>query len=845
MQLLLELLFCENSRPLHKQLLAFVRKLPQQHQQVVGQLLACRIQQEALTVLGQQQQQQQHEDELHRGTTAAFKAAAAVALLQQQPPLSAAAAQRGLTLAQAAVSLLWLPTARYWMTPCAPALLLAVASSVRSMLGPAAAGKHLTPNMMELVQDAISVLYYTVQQQGKHLAGPAGVQGAAAVAAAATCMLEALQGTALVREAMASAAVVVWAAATLPDVPAAAAAAAFAAGLTPSQLDAAAAAACASSGSSGLSLQQVWSSSSLLEQLLQAQGSSLVTELQRASPAGRICAVKGLLTAMPAEALMADISCWQLQQQQFCGDFSSSSSSSGVTFVMDCVLLFAVAAARSSPDAHYKFHAVSVVAVALQRAMQLWQELPQLAGAAIPAASESNGASLQQQEQPGTAGSDAAAVAQDVQQPHNSDSQPAAAAVPEATHSAAVVAPWLDGPGLSAVVGLLWGNLDEPMAQTLNKVQDAFEALLALLVCQDSTARQLQLSLTAAAGEDNSSGSGSVPGFGSWDSSLGSFLHTTARAVLAVAPSRKGRYGPLTSLLQWVGAGFLLQQQPGLVHQVLAAMQDDMVASTATSFFKALLLQLRREQHGTAAPAAAAVTAVAGSATVQQQQDQQQSAADEQLLRLIPDDQLRAWCRWWLPALLEVLWGPNERFRTYVTNHALPVVLQSEPLLLRPIVNMIMAAHAAAAQPAAAASGTNGSCEVTAAAAAAAAGMEAVCVAGVPNATAALVVVLKGARKMQLVGNLDTLLPPQQQQQDASSETAAVEAVGSSSSAELQFSPAGLLLSAVSSSSAALRMEALEMACVNARCGVWWFQRLIELGPGTANSNARANALLQ
>jgi hypothetical protein len=98
---------------------------------------------------------------------------------------------------------------------------------------------------------------------------------------------------------------------------------------------------------------------------------------------------------------------------------------------------------------------------------------------------------------------------------------------------------------------------------------------------------------------------------------------------------------------------------------------------------------------------------------------------------------------------------------------------------------------------------------------------------------------------MQLVGNIDTLLPPQQQQQDASSETAAVEAVGSSSSAELQFSPAGLLLSAVSSSSAALRMEALEMACVNARCGVWWFQRLIELGPGTANSNARANALLQ
>jgi hypothetical protein len=829
MQLLLELLFFENSRPLHKQLLAFVRKLPQQHQQVAGQLLACRIQQEAEDVLGQQQPQQNEEGARAANTA---KAAAAVAMLQGLAPISAAAAQRGLTLAQAAVSLLWLPTAREWMAPCAPALVLAVSSSVRSTLGPTAVAKHLTPNIMELVQDAISVLYYTVQQQGKHLAGPAGVQGAAAVAAAAECMLEAMQGTALVREAMASAAVVVWAAATLPDVPAGAAAAAFAAGLTPSQLDTSssllAAAAAAAAGSSTTTsscsgtkaLQEVWSSSSLLEQLLQARGSSLVSELQRASPAGRICAVKGLLTAMPAEALMADISCWQQQQQGSAG----SSSSRGVTFVMDCVLPFAVAAARSSPDAHYKFHAVSVVAVALQRAMQLWQELPQLSAAAAAAAASEDASNAHQQD--AACDTAAAAAAPAVQQPSSSSSSREGAA--------AVVPPWLTGPGLSAVVALLWGNLDEPMAQTLNKVQDAFEALLALLVCQDSTARQLQLTLADSAAANDSSrssssssssvigcGSSSVVGFGSWDSSLGSFLQAASCAVLAVAPSRKGRYGPLTSLLQWVGAGYLLQQQPGLVHQVLAAMQDDMVASTATGFFKALLLQLRREQHGTNAPAAAAVAAAAGSDAAahqqqpQQQQQQQRGEGDEQLLKLIADDKLRAWCQWWLPALLEVLWGPNERFRTYVTNHALPVVLQSEPLLLRPIVNMIMAAHAAASRR----SGASGVCG--------AAASEVGSAAAVPNATAALVVVLKAARKMQLVGNLDTLLPQQglQQQQDGAEDAAAATAAGSSSSSsaiELQFSPAGLLLSAVSSSSAALRMEALEMACVNARCACTW-----------------------
>ncbi|KAF6263138.1 putative death-receptor fusion protein-domain-containing protein [Scenedesmus sp. NREL 46B-D3] len=832
MQLLLELLFAENSRPLHKQLLAFVRKLPQQHQEVVGHLLACRIQQEAEAVLGQQQQHQQ-QDDAHPATGTA-KAAAAVALLQQQAPLSAAAAQRGLTLAQAAVSLLWLPTAGGWMAPCAPALLLAVASSVRSTLSPAAAGKHLTPNTMELVQDAISALYYTVQQQGKHLAGPAGAQGAAAVAAAADCMLEALQGTALVREAMASAAVVVWAAATLPDVPAAAAAAAFAAGLTPGQLDKSAEAGakpCVTiTNTSSFSLQEVWSSSSLLEQLLQARGSSLVLELQRASPAGRVCALKGLLTAMPAEALMADISCWH--QPESDGGSSSSSSRGGVTFIMDCVLSFAVAAARSSPDAHYKFHAVSVVAVALQRALQLWQQLPQLAAGAAAAATAGEGSSEAHQQQPVAVDSEAAAgmaaaVAPDAHPP--SINSQAAVQAAQTAQAAAVVPPWLVEPGLSSVVDLLWGNLDEPMAQTLNKVQDAFDALLALLVCQDTRFWQLQLSPAAAAagaGDSSSSrtgscGSGSVPGVGSWDNSLGSFLHALACAVLAVAPTRKGRYGPLASMLQWVGAGYLLHQQPGLVHQVLAAMQDDMVAGTATRFLKVLLLQLRREQHGPAAPAAAAVLAAAGGPAEQQQQLQQQqrSERDEQLLDLILDDQLRAWCRWWLPALLDVLWGPDERLRTYVSNHALPVVLQSEPLLLRPIVDMIMAAYAAAAVPAADCSKAAVMC--AAAPAAAGAGVEAG--AGVANATAALVVVLKVARKMQLVGSFDTLLPQKLQQQQGSSGSAAAaafaaaDAGGSGSAVELQFSPAGLLLSAVSSSSAALRMEALEMACVNAR----------------------------
>jgi hypothetical protein len=119
------------------------------------------------------------------------------------------------------------------------------------------------------------------------------------------------QGRALIREALASAAVVLWAAALLPHVAPGAAAAAFGQGLffgiapppPPPAGDGAADAAGTQvlvydSGAAGLvpgdAPLNAW-----LDEWLRSRGSSLVSELRRFSPIGRICSLKGLVTAMP------------------------------------------------------------------------------------------------------------------------------------------------------------------------------------------------------------------------------------------------------------------------------------------------------------------------------------------------------------------------------------------------------------------------------------------------------------------------------------------------------------------------------------------------------------------
>jgi len=913
MQLLLELLFMHSSRPLHKQLLSFVKKVTPAHQMVVGQVLLAIVRREATAVLlsthTQQEQLEQWQlaadcsadaDEQQAALNVAT-ADEAAAILTSPAHLPAAAANRGFDLAQAAISLLQMPAARGWLQPGAALLLLAVARSIHTTLQAAPAGQqqqqqqqqgreqqgqlqeqaqqqqHLTPKTIELVQDAINVMYMVLQYHGQAIADQAATAAAAGAAAAAgpvaraaICeaagsMLCALQGSLVVRETLASAAVVVWSAAVLPDVDPTAAALVFAAGLTAEQLPqgvaAVAAAAAAAGGTSSLvsvraqELLQSFRSRSLLEQQLAAQGSSLVRELQSTPLVARVCALRGLLNAMSPTALAGNLGlAWphagtsqpQQQQQQEpigrqeqgsaddstvrpsgCGSCSTTGSSdSGGSFIMQCALPFALEAASTAPDAHFKFYAMSLLASVMQAAAQLWanmqdQQLPQQDTSLEAAAADA----------PSAAAADAPPAAADAAQGDAGTNHQHAGCSTRGSSTAAaaserLVVPWLSTTDAQAVTGLLLANLDEPVAQVLAKVQEAFEALLLLIKCQRRYAGELGLeapssinSPSATTTSLHSSSASQVmgqqtaaTGCDPWQDTAG-FLQVAARSVLAIGVMRKGRYAPLGTLLPHVGASTLLQLQPGLVAETLEAMQSNLAASAAAGFFKVLLLQLRSEL-----PPDDGVAATAGSAGVRpdaQQGDKGRpglsaaagagTSTDALLQQHVPAA-MRPWCMCWLPELLDALWAQGERARTYTTNYALPMVLQAEPQLLQPMVDIILAVQAAdtysraptgtqSAAAAASSSSTGGNVGAGAS--------------GVRNAAAALVVVLRTARRLQLVGDLDILLPQQPQE---------VSAAGSAAGDAGQLlSPAGLLLSAVSSASAALRTEALELVCYSAR----------------------------
>lgn len=293
------------------------------------------------------------------------------------------------------------------------------------------------------------------------------------------------------------------------------------------------------------------------------------------------------------------------------------------------------------------------------------------------------------------------------------------------------------------------------------QVQEAFDHLLEAVTFPTTAARQLGLT--------------PPPGCTAQDGTA--FLQATARAVLDMSPRVKGRYSPLTALLPRVGARWLLQQEPGLVNQALTAMQDDMVANTATTFFKALLSTLRQEVGSSSSTGGDAAAAVEGAAAVNSVKH--------------GSNTLTAWCQWWMDPLLAVLWGSDDRQRMYVATHALPAVLQLEPALLQPLVNRVLAAAGAGSTP------------------------------GQPpvNATAALVVVLKAARQLMLIGDLDALT----KLTAAESAQSGAESGGSQQQQQQGgllaggASPLGLLMGAITGDAEALRCDTLELACVNPR----------------------------
>jgi hypothetical protein len=456
LRLLLPLLVQDGSRLLHRHLLTYVRRLPGPRQEAAGAVISDLMLQAARRHL--------------EAADAAAPGGDAAAVPGWVRP--------GLSVSQAGASLTMLPTAAAWLAPAAAPLLRLSARGVGALIGAADAGAPLSPALMDQLQEAITLMIFLLSNHGRDMAagaaaagphapaaaagggggggggggralravsGGGGDEGEAAVFEATEALLAALHSQALVREGMASAAVGLWHAALLPAVPPAAAALAVVRGL---ELDGGGASQGGQDGAAGAALrpgaelEAAWLEGSLVEALLaaraeaargpgaaaaarRAHGSCLAAELADVGPLGRLCAVKGLLMALPAQVLCCDLN----------GGAGGASDGSWCVLI-DGALPVAARALQGAGDSNFKYHAASTVCTVLQRCRAVWQQLAAGDG--------------------GSSGDGGAAAG-------------AAAAAP--APAAGTVLPWLTQEARGRLMGILWYLVDEPASQTLRQVR--------------------------------------------------------------------------------------------------------------------------------------------------------------------------------------------------------------------------------------------------------------------------------------------------------------------------------------------------------------------------------------
>ncbi|GBF89110.1 hypothetical protein Rsub_01827 [Raphidocelis subcapitata] len=754
LRLLLPLLVQDRSRLLHRHLMSFARRLPEGQRAVAGGLVsellvgACRA--------------RLAETDGEPDAAAAAAAAAAGTAAWVRPALS---------VSQAGASVAVLPATAGWLAPAAGPLLRLSARGAAAVIAAAEAGAPLSPAVMDQLQDTMTLIMHLLSNHGRELAtawgavsassstngnggGSGGEDGASAVLEAADMMLFVLRGRILVRESMAGAAIGLWHAALLGGVPPAAAAAVVARGLGIGGGGGAADAAAA--GARGEQwrpkalrineqLQAEWLDKSLLERLLasrmeraagpgavaaarRAHGSCFAAQLARATPVGRLCALKGMIGSMPPEALCCDLSGPAARSEQLNGGSGSGNGNGGSGggsggsgdddgaswgLLIDGALPLTAATLQNAADSHIRHHAACALGAALQRCRSVW--------AALASGDGEDGAA-------GQAGAGAA--------------------------GAPPLLPWLRPEARSHVMGVMWNFVDEPVSQTLKQLQDAFDQMFGLVAEQAAAAGRLAPHTPAP------------PGCAGAEADA--VLRDAAAALLRLPAGRKGRYGPLLSLLPRVGAGWMLRAEPRLLDQVLAAMSNDMIANTANCFFRGLLAQLRREAAGGGADEGAAAGAAGGGGA--------------------PD-----WRDTLLPPVVAALSGPDERLRSYVSMHGLVALLQAEPLLLRPLLRSLLGVDGQSSSS----SGSSGS---------GSSGLD-------PGRMAAAIAVMRTGRQLQLYGDLSEIDELISDAPHAPASGAGDAASGGSGAGKGGSATRELLLLCVASSSEQLRLACLDLAC--------------------------------
>ena len=176
---MVEIVFCDNSSPLHRQIISAMKKLPADRTAALERAVESRI----------------RRDDSAEGSPASK--ALAVSIGKLCPAFHAFINQR-----------------------CAVPAMRALLLELRRTLDGVAAGHHVPPSVMTDVQNGLSSLYLLFSAHGPAIAGgQEGDEGVLLMESLSLLLLEALQGTALVRDAMMAASVALWALAAiyLPD----------------------------------------------------------------------------------------------------------------------------------------------------------------------------------------------------------------------------------------------------------------------------------------------------------------------------------------------------------------------------------------------------------------------------------------------------------------------------------------------------------------------------------------------------------------------------------------------------------------------------------------------------
>lgn len=174
LELLSEVLFLDNSRPLHRQLLGLLRSLPEPATAALGRMLCARIARRATRHLPPGWPAAGGSTEAAGAASAASAASGMEAEAKFEGDEGPDSGSNRVPLGQALTSLLSAPAFRGCLAPCAAPATACVALSVRAVLSGGAAGAagaadageeaaalHIPPAVMEDVQDAGGLLACT------------------------------------------------------------------------------------------------------------------------------------------------------------------------------------------------------------------------------------------------------------------------------------------------------------------------------------------------------------------------------------------------------------------------------------------------------------------------------------------------------------------------------------------------------------------------------------------------------------------------------------------------------------------------------------------------------------